>query len=715
MDGYLMHVDRVHAQDDSTDEETVVREARDRLKESVDAWSHNHDMAEQDIDMRAGDQWDDDVVRQRKQDQRPTLTFNRLETFVQQVVGNQRQNRPSIHVAPADIDMDEQLPGQPGEMGEPKNYRTSDVLEGLVREIEYKSRAGAAYDTAFDHAVGNGFGYFRVVTDYANDTSFEQEVRIKRIRNPFAVYMDPAAETVTYEDATYAFISDWLSQDEFSNLYPDVERSEDLPDGRGEDRQLWWVEGKVRVVEYFRKVPREKTIALVQTGQFGQETVNLGESSEDIKNNRRRIIEMGGQILRERQVKHHKVEWRLLNGSTVLEGPVEFPSKYIPVIPVWGREIIDSGSTVYQSLIRHAHDAQKNYNYWRSAMTELVALAPKAPWVGPARAFQGYENYWRTANVKNWSFLPYNDEAAVAPQRPQRSDIPQGATQEAQSADYDMKSTIGMFEASLGEQSNERSGRAIEARRQEGDVGTYIFTDNLNRSIEHCGRIILDMVPRVYDTPRTLRIRNENGEGDFVNVNQDTMNGRMGDITRGQFDVSVTAGPSYQTQREEFVNSLFEASRANPRLWEVAGDLLIRNMEWPGAEEIADRLKRTIPPQVLSDQAPQEEPSPEQQAQMADAQAKMATAEATQAKAQGDMEREAMKTEQERQQTEQDAYEKQTEIYQMLARLQEVQQNMQERDINAEVQNAVSDAVMQLAKSGLLQVQPEQTGQGEQE
>lgn len=706
-----MHVDRVHAQDDSTDEETVVQEARDRLQEAVDAWSQNHEYAERDIEMRSGDQWDDDVVRQRQQDQRPTLTFNRLETYVQQVVGNQRQNRPGIHVAPADLDVDEEIPGQEGDDGQPTKYRTSDVLEGLVRQIEYQSRAGAAYDTAFDHAVGNGFGYFRVVTDYANDTSFDQEIRIRRIRNPFAVYMDPAAETVTYEDATFAFISDWLSDDEFKNLYPDAEAAEDLPDGRGHDRALWWVDGKVRVVEYFRKVPREKTIALVQTPE-GTQTVNLGEKSKEIEEARKRITEVGGIIARERQVKHHKVEWRLLNGSTVLEGPVEFPSKHIPVIPVWGREIIDDGETVYQSLIRHALDAQKNYNYWRSAMTELVALAPKAPYVGPANAFEGYEEYWRTANVKTWSFLPYNNQAATPPQRQPRSDIPQGATQEAQSADYDMKATIGMFEASIGEQSNERSGRAIEARKEEGDVGTYIFTDNLNKAIEHCGRVILDMVPRVYDTERILRIRQEDGEGDFVRVNTDTPNGRMADITRGHFDVTVKAGPSYQTQREEFVRSLYDASRAYPQLWQVAGDLLIKNMDWPGSQEIAERLKKTIPPQILADdpsQVPQQPPSPEEQAKMADAQAKMATAKATEAKAQGEIEREGMRTEQEIQQTQQSAYEMRTEVYQMLSRMEEMQKQMAERDIDAEMQNAVSDAVTQLAEKGLLTVQTDQT------
>lgn len=703
-----MHVDRVEAQDTTTDEEEVVREARDRLDECVSAWSTNHDLAEIDIDMRSGKQWDEAVRRQREEDKRPTLTFNRLETFIQQVVGNQRRNRPSIHVAPADLDVEEEIPGAEQKAdGSPVTYRKSEVLEGLIRQIEYRSRADAARDTAFDHATGNGFGYYRLVTEYANDRSFDQEIRIKRIRNPFSVYMDPAAETTTFEDATYGFISDWLSEDEFKNLFPDHDPAEDLPRGAGENQAHWWADGKVRIVEYFRKVPKEHTIALVRTME-GTATVNLGDSPEMHRN---MIREQGGVILKERKVKEGKVEWRLLNGSNVLEGPIEFPSRYIPIIPVLGREIMDDGEVIYQSLIRHSLDAQKNYNYWRSAMTELVALAPKSPYVGYASAFKGFEDRWETANVKNWAFLPVSDDAKELPQRQRSGDIPAGATQEAQSADYDMKATIGMFEASIGEPSNEKSGRAIIARRQEGETGSYVFMDNLNRAIEHEGRIILDMIPRVYDTDRILRIRQPEGDGDFVRVNVDTPEGRFGDLTSGQWDVAVKAGPSYQTQREEFVESLWDASRANPQLWNVAGDLLIQNMDWPGAQKIADRLRKTIPPQILADEpgeVPPEQPTPEQQADMAKHQATMATAEATTAKAQGDIEREAMKTEQERLQSQQDAYEMQTEIYQMLSRMQEAQQNMAERDIDAEIQNAVSDAITELARQGLLTAsQPE--------
>lgn len=701
-----MHVDRVQAQNRTSDEREVVDEARDRLKQCVNAWNRNHELAETDIEMRSGDQWDDEVVKQREEDARPTLTFNRLETYIQQVVGEQRKNRPGIHVAPADVDLEEEIPGQEQTaQGEPIKYRTSDVLEGMIRQIEYRSRSDAARDTAFDQAVGNGFGFYRIVTEYASETSFDQEVRVKRIRNPFSVLMDPAMETVTGEDATFAFISDWITKDEFRNLY-DVEPVDELPQGVGEDRTLWWADDKIRIVEYFRKVPVEHTIALVAApvieGDAQPTTVDLGEAPEE---GRRQIEARGGRIIRERTVKRPRVEWRLLNGSKVLEGPIEFPSKYIPVIPVWGREIIDDGETIYQSLIRHALDAQKNYNYWRSAMTELVALAPKSPWVGPATAFAGFEQRWEQANRKNYAYLPYNDQAPAPPQRERAGEVPQGATQEAQSADYDMKATIGMFEASIGEQSNERSGRAIQARRQEGETGNYIFLDNLNRAIEHEGRIILDMIPRVYDTPRVVRVRQIDGEGDFVQVNQDTPNGRMADITRGQWDVTVKAGPSYQTQREEFVNSLYDASRAYPNLWQVAGDLLVQNMEWPSSEKIAERLRKTMPAQLLADEPgeiPEQPPTPEQQLQQfelqvreAEAKAKMQDAEAKGQKADASIIQEDMNTRQ-------SYYEMQTEVYQMLGRLQELQQKMEDMDIETIVQQTAAGTVQTLQEQGYL-------------
>jgi len=697
-----MHRDRVEAQDNSTDEQTIVREARERLQQCVDAWRDNHDYAETDIQMRAGDQWDSNVVAQREQDQRPVLTFNRLESYIQQVVGDQRQNTPSIQVAPSDIDIEEKIPGNEQTTdGTQLEYNKSDVLEGIIRQIEYKSRADIARETAFDHAVGNGFGYYRILTDYANDQSFDQEVKVKRIRNPFAVHIDPAIETHTGEDATFAFISDWLKKSEFEQLYPHITPNTDLPMGKGQDRSLWWADDKVRIVEYFRVVPRQYKLLLVQSEE-GTVTISLknGEEEEGAK---QAIRERGGQTLRTRTVNRPKVEWRLMNGTQVIEGPKEIPSKYIPIVPVWGREVWNDGQIIYQSLIRHALDPQKNYNYWRSAMTEMVALAPKAPFIGPASAFAGFEDRWQSANIKNWSFIPYNDEAPAPPQRQPSGDVPQGATQEAQSADYDMKATIGMGmeDDNLGQQSSERSGRAIQQRRKDGETGSYVFVDNLNRAIEHEGRIILDMIPRIYDTNRVIRIRQQDGKGDFVEINRS--DGKA-DVTKGQWDVTVQAGPSYQTQREEFVKSLYEASRAYPDLWKVAGDLLVRNMEWPGSDKIAERLKKGMPPELFEGEPgekPKRQPTPEEQLQQKELQVRELEAKAKMAQAQGNIEREGMKTDQEEMQTQQDAYEKQTEIAQMMAKLAELENKLNEVDIEALKQQTAADVVATLRDQGV--------------
>lgn len=572
------------------DEEKVLQEARERRRASNDAWRNNHKLAQEDIDFRDGQQWDDEVSRQRRQEKRPMLTFNRMETFIDQVVGDYRQNRINITVSPAEMGtVEEKIPNIAGD----NDYEIAKVYEGLIRQIEYESKARNAYDTALDHAVGNGFGFFRIVTQYSDDSTFNQDIRIKRIRNPFSVGMDPGIQTVTGEDMRYCFIGTWMPGEEFRRVYGEPVGSDDF-EVLGENRELWWDGERVRVEEYFRKTSERRKIVLLESG----ETLDIGVPSE-WQASYRAIEANGGVIVRERVVETHKVEWFKINGMKILEGPVEFPSRYIPVVMVPGKEIVKRGETIYRSLIRYAKDAQKNYNYWRTAATELVALAPKAPYVGPLSAFKGLENIWKNANVANMPYLPYNDDASAPPRREVPGTIPTGALEEAQSADYDIKATIGIFEAGLGDQGNEKSGRAIIARQRQSDTGTFVFIDNLAKAIEHCGRILVDMIPRVYDTERVVRIRNEDGTGDFIRINIPAGDGKLYDLSTGKYDVQVRTGPAFSTQRQEAAETMMNMVSAMPDLMKIIGDKIAANMDWPGADEIARRLRAIVPEEVI--------------------------------------------------------------------------------------------------------------------
>lgn len=650
--------DRTQAQSTNTDNEKVLEEARKRMKECVDYWGDNHRLAVEDVDFRNGEQWPEKVKQERREQKRPCLVFNSMETFIDQVVGDQRQNKPALHVSPQNLgaivldnetNQEQKVPSlTPGEDGTPNQYTLAQIYEGLVRNIEYTSSSDNAYDTAFDNAVGSGFGYFRIATEYSDD-SFDQDIKIKRILNQFSVYMDPNAEGVIREDSMYAFVYSWLTNDEFDALYGEGKRGADFWESAdAEDRAIWANDKKVRVTEYFRKVPIKIKLLLMQDG----EVVSLGADKETWDDQIAQLKLAGGVIMKDRVADSYRVEWYKLNGAEILETG-EIPSKFIPIILVPGKELVVKGKVVYRSLIRNGKDAQRNYNYWRTAMTELVALAPKSPWTGGARAFEGYEKEWSQANVENYAYLPFNEDTTHRPKREIMGQVPQGALQEAQAADMDMKRTVGIHKSGLGEAQTQRSGRAIIAEQREGDTGTYAFIDNLGKSMEHAGRVIVDMIPQVYSNERVMRVRNLDGSEDFVRINMELPDGtKLYDICSQKFDVAVTVGPSYNTQREKAADMLTRVTEKRPELWNVIGDLIAKNMDWPGADEMARRLRKMIDPSLLSKDdnengIPDEEEQPptpaeeialkELETKNREIDAKFAKAEADIAKAQADL------------------------------------------------------------------------------
>lgn len=637
--------DRIEKEKAADDSKDVIEEAVDRMRIAHDGWKKNRDRALEDIQFRDGQQWPDAVKREREEDDRPCLTFNRMESFVDQVTGDQRQNKPSIKVRPVDMmmpDMKQKVKNVAGD----NDYEMAQVYEGIIRNIETVSRAHLAYDTAFDHAAGHGFGYLRVLTSYVDDDIFEQDIRIRRIKNSFSVMLDPGFEEPDASDTMYGFISKYIPKTEAERRYGDGVYT-GLADqaNQGEMYEHWWEEDKVRIAEYFRKVGVQKKIVLLNDGSVmrldGENTKEWDKSAQSLSE---RIAQSGLMIVRSRVCETHKVEWRLVSGVKTLKGPIEFPSRWIPIIPVFGKELNVNGETIYRGVIRHAKDAQRNHNYWMTAATERVALSPKAPYVGPAKAFSGFEHLWETANSKNHGYLPYNDTASERPRRESPADFPAAELQMAASNVDEMKATMSLFDASLGAQSNETSGKAILARQREGDTANFAFADNLTRGIEHLGRVLVDMIPRVYDSQRVMRIRNQDESEDFVEINvTDAEGNRYHDITTGKYDVVAKVGPSFTTQRIEAAESLLEFMQAvapsNPQVPLAIADLIASNMDWPGADELARRLRKLVPPELLEKDEddgqpkPPPPPTPEQEVAMAEAEAKMADAEAKMAKA----------------------------------------------------------------------------------
>ena len=587
----------------------VLAQARDRMQMALSAYSDSREDELDDLRFMAGSpdnqwQWPQDVLATRGSVQgqtvnaRPCLTINKLPQHVRQVTNDQRQNRPSGKVIPVDDKAD---------------IEVAEIFDGIVRHIEYISDADVAYDTACENQVTYGEGYLRILTEYCDENTFEQDIRIGRVRNSFSVYMDPSIQDPCGSDAEWCFITEDIPKSDYERLYPNAEPiSSILQRGVGDAALNNWINrDTVRIAEYFYKEHSSATLNLYPGNQ------TAFDGSPEAKE----LEMLGLQPVRTRDVDVVRIKWVKTNGYEILEEQ-EWPGKWIPVVRVVGNEFEVEGRMYISGLVRNAKDAQRMYNYWVSQEAEMLALAPKAPFIGYGGQFEGYETQWKTANTTNWPYLEVNPDVtdgqgAVLP-LPQRAPPPlaqTGLIQAKMGAADDIKGTTGQYDSSLGATSNERSGRAILAREKQGDTGTYHYVDNLARAIRYVTRQLVDLIPKIYDTQRIARIIGIDGETSTVKINpmQPEPVRKLMDETGvviekiynpsvGKYDVAVTTGPSYMTKRQEAMDAMSQILQANPNLWGVAGDLFVKNMDWPGAQEIAKRLQKMIDPKLLADE-----------------------------------------------------------------------------------------------------------------
>ena len=590
------------------DKKDMLATMRSRFTMAVSAYSESREDELDDLRFEAGSpdnqwQWPADVLATRGSVQgqtinaRPCLTINKLPQHVHQVTNEQRQNRPSVKVIPVDDNADVEV---------------AEIFEGVIRHIEYISDADVAYDTACENQVTYGEGYIRVLTKYCDDNSFDQDLYIGRIRNSFSVYMDPTIQDPCGSDAEWCFVTEDMTKAEYERQFPDAAPiSSMMQQGVGDSSlSQWLTENTVRVAEYFYY---EHTPTKLNLYQGNMSAVEGSREDKELK-------ALGLKPLKSRMADVKKVKWLKTNGFEVLEEQ-DWAGKFIPVIRVVGNEYEVDGRLYVSGLIRNAKDAQRMYNYWVSQEAEMLALAPKAPFIGYGGQFEGYETQWKTANTTNWPYLEVNpdvtDGAGAVLPLPQRAQPPMassGLLQAKAGASDDIKSSTGQYDSSLGATSNERSGRAILAREKQGDTGTYHYVDNLARAIRHCGRQLVDMIPKIYDTERIARIIGIDGEVKRAKINPSQAEPvkkivdesgivieKIYNPSVGKYDVCVSTGPSYMTKRQESLDAMSQLLQGNPQLWQVAGDLFVKNMDWPGAQEMAKRFAKTIDPKLLSD------------------------------------------------------------------------------------------------------------------
>ena len=581
-------------------DDKVLERARKRFQLAADLENEGRIERLDDVKfVRLGQQWPDSVKRDRERpgQERPMLTINRLFQFRNQIMNEIRQNRPGIKIRPVDDKADKE---------------TAEIMQGLIRHIQDASRADIAYDTAAEWQVDTGLGYFRIVTEYCDDDSFNQDIVIKRVVDPNKVYYDPESTEPDGSDARWAFIIEDWAMEEFKAEHPDIDVT-GWTDGVTGDRQGWFGKDSVRVAEYFEIESKSRTLVQLQDGSTAWKD-EIPEEYQEL-------------IIAERKSNDRKCVWYKIGGDKILE-QTELPTSFIPVIPVLGNEVWVEGKRHVHGLTRFAKDPARQYNYMQSANTEVMALAPRAPYIAAEGQLDGYEQEWAMANRHNLSVLTYNPVSfggtvIGAPQRQQPVSTNPGFEAAMMRAVDDMKSSMGIFDASLGNRESNQSGKAILSQQRQASIGNFHFSDNLNRSIKQAGRVIIEMIPKIYDTQRVIRILGEDESPKQVKLNPEQQQPKIEvpnekggvdtiyNLNIGKYDLVVDTGPSYATKRQEAAESMMSLVQADPQVLQIAGDVIVRNMDWPGADEIADRMKAMLPPQIQQEMKSEEDGQPQ--------------------------------------------------------------------------------------------------------
>ncbi len=543
-------------------------------------------------------QWPEEIRRIREGDPqgaRPCLTVDKVNQYKNQIVNNIRMNSPSIKVRPVDDNADVEV---------------AEVYQGIIRHIESQSKADLAYDWASEGSVDSGVGFFRIVTEYVGG-SFQQEIKINKVPNRFSVYRDPDSYEIDGSDQKECLITEMVTRKAFKKMYPNADQC-DWASSTG-DTDNWSTETELRIAEYFWCDYEKDTLLLLDNG----DSIYFSEYENKYSQGQ------APQVIDQRPVDRKVIKWAKLTGNEVLEESI-FAGSFIPVIPVFGIVTFVDGRMYWRGIVRGAKDPQRMYNYNRSTIAESLSLTVKAPYIGAVGQFKTANRRWQNGNRVNYAYMEYdpvtiNGQLAPPPQRQGFAGVPTGLLQDIETSEHDIQAGLGMYQASIGQDSNAKSGRALNAQRQQGDIATFHFPDNLAKSVAHAGRIIVDIIPKYYDTQRVIRILGEDGSQEFAQLDPTqqvakqevrTNDGikKIYNLGVGKYDVIATSGASFASKREEGAEFITQIVQTSPDLMPIVGDLMFKAMDMPYAEEISERLKKMMPPQLQEQQEGGESP-----------------------------------------------------------------------------------------------------------
>ena len=554
----------------------LLTELRARFKTALEADDEQRRDAMEDMKFAVvpGYQWDENQKKERGK--RPCYEFNKVRVTAKRIINNMRDNRPAGKVRGT----------------EDNDVETAEVYEGLIRNI-WAQNGDHVMDYAAEYQVMAGMGAWRLDTEFTDSDPFNQEIQTKEIHNPFCLFSDPSSRDILKRDAGWWIFTEKLGNDKYEEQYGKAEKVP-FPSHEFDDEEDWQDDEETRIAEYWYKEPVEKEIWKLQDGRIVDSTSDGAAIVPE-------------ELIADRKtIKTHKIMMCIASGESILEGPTEWAGSMFPFVPVYGEYYIVDGKTYWNGITRFAKDAQRSYNVSRTAVTETIAMAPQAKFWTTAAQAEGHDKAWKVAHQKNYPFLLYNPDPLVpgAPQRMGGADIPVALIQESQLAAEEINMVTGIYQGDIGAPNQATSGKQEIARQQAGAIATFNYSDNMAKAIERTWELLIDLIPNVYTTKRSLRVLGQDGSEKYVTIYDTAPDPQTGepvtvhDLSMGKYDTTVTVGPNFTTRRQEAAETYQGLLQGNPDLFPIIGDLVFKSMDLPYADDISDRMQTMLPPEI---------------------------------------------------------------------------------------------------------------------
>ena len=604
------------------DDSKFLSETKKRINDWFGYWGINNTSGQEDRSFLFQSQWDSSEIADNRVLGKAQLQFNHLYDFYRRAIAEQRKNTVSIEIRGTNN-------------AKELDQNVIDIHEAVLRGIAYDSKASQVYQGCFATQLHTGYGVIRVKGIWESEKSFNQKLIIENFENPERTFFDLNAKLPDKSDGDFCGAYTSYSKDEFKKLYPDVDVNSLTGINSVQSNFTWGSSSSVTIAEVYYKEHYEETLYLLENGETltSKEYKNLKEIVAEarlsgITDEMLEELNDSMEIKKRRKTQRVRMKSAIISGNEVIERK-DHPGSMLPMVYVDGDSYKDNEQQYTQTFIKHAKDAQRFLNYCAIEIATALKNSRREQWMATPEHIKGFEKLWKNPEKQQGVMLA-NESRGTMPQKMPPSELPQTLLHQYQRAEQDLQAILGMYEASRGAQGNETSGVAIGNRAKQGQNAMFVYFDNLNRGIESVGRVVLDLMPQIYDAERLVSSLDKNSKASSVKINEydpitDSYHNEIKDYN---WEINVKVGASFEAQKQESLQTLVQLTQVSPDTFPMVADLIAENLDLRNTPQLVERFKNFVPPDVLAKEAgkepPPKQPNPQEQAMQAQQQAMQA-------------------------------------------------------------------------------------------